>query len=80
MMKDRKMQAVMGVDVNRHMSKKLTFSKELTPSLQTYELHGQGEKKKEKRNYQNQDKQTPHTILQKLPPKTTHLPSSETLN
>ena len=32
------------------------------------------EKKKEKRNDQNQDKQTPHTVLQKLSPKTTHVP------
>ena len=28
----------------------------------------------EKINYQNQDKQTPHTVLQKLSPKTTHVP------
>ena len=29
---------------------------------------------KRKKNYQNLDKQTPHTVLQKLSPKSTHLP------
>ena len=39
--------------------------KELTPHSRTYELRGQGEKK----SIQNQDKQTPHTVRQKLSPK-----------
>ena len=35
-------------------------------------------KKKKKRNDQNQETQTPHTVLQKLSPKTTRVPLSET--
>ena len=53
--------------------KKLTFVKELTRRLWTYELHGQGEKEK-KRNVLNQDKQTPHTVVQKLSPQVLHPP------
>ena len=45
------------------MLEKSTFYKELAPRSRTYELRGQGGKK---RNVQNQDKQTPHTVLQKL--------------
>ena len=33
-------------------------------------------KGKKSLNDQNQDKQTPHTVLQKLSPKTTHVPST----
>ena len=50
-----------------------SFFKELTPRSQTYELRSQGEKKKNK-HIQNQDKQTPHTVLQKLLPKLTPTP------
>ena len=49
------------------MSEKSTFLKKLTPRSRTYELRGQGEKKSK----QNKDKQTPHTVLQKLSPKLT---------
>ena len=48
------------------------FFKELTPRSQTYELRGQ--EKKNKRNVPNQDKQTPHIVLQKLSPKTLRTP------
>ena len=54
------------------VGQKSTFFKELTPHSRTYELRGQGEKKN---SIQNQDKQTPHTVLQKLPPKTIPTPS-----
>ena len=53
------------------MSEKSRYFKELTPSSQTYELNGQGKKKS---STQNQDKQTPHTVLQKLSPKLTPSP------
>ena len=36
--------------------------------------------KEKKRNIQNQDKQTPHTLLQKLPPKALYTPLKSTLN
>ena len=52
------------------VSEKSTFFKELTSHSRTYELRGQGGKK----NLQNQDKQTPHTVLQKLCPKPTPPP------
>ena len=55
---------------NRH------FLKELILRSRTYELRGQGKR----RNVQNQDKQTPHTVLQKLSPKPSRTPLSETLN
>ena len=54
-----------------NMSKKSTVFEDLTPRSRTYELRGQGKKKG---NDQNQDKQTPHTVLQKLSLKTTHVP------
>ena len=53
------------------LTKKSTVFKKLTPRSRTYELRSQGEK-----SYApNQDKQTPHTVLQKLFPKKigTHL-------
>ena len=53
-----------------------TVFKEFTPRSRTYEHRIQGKK----RNDQNQDKQTPHTVLQKLSPKMTHIPLIETLN
>ena len=49
---------------------KIDIFKELTPRSRTYQLRGQ----RKKRNVQNHDKKTPHTILQKLSRKTTHLP------
>ena len=48
---------------------KIDIFKELTQNFRTYELRGQG-----KKNDQNQDKQAPHTILQKLSPKVTYTP------
>ena len=54
-------------------TKKIDIFKELAPRPRTYELHGQGKKK---RNGQNQDKQTPHTVLQKLSPKACTTPLS----
>ena len=48
--------------------KKRNFFKELTPRSWTYELCGQG--KINKSIY----KQTPHTVLQKLPPKAWPVP------
>ena len=36
--------------------------------------------KGEKRNEQNEDKQTPHTVLQKLSPKPTHTPLIKYVN
>ena len=51
------------------MSEKSTFFKELTPLLRTYELCGQG-----KKNVENQDKQTTHTVLQKTISKTDTCP------
>ena len=35
---------------------------------------------KGEKSTQNQDKQTPNTVLQKLSPKLTHTPLNETLN
>ena len=52
------------------LTKKSTFFKELTLRSRTYELRGQGKK----RNVPNQDKQTPHTVLQKISPKTLRTP------
>ena len=52
------------------MSKTSTVFKELTPRSFTYGLRCQ----EKQRNDQNQDKQTPRTVLQKLSPKTTHVP------
>ena len=49
---------------------KIDIFKELTPHSWTYDLRGQGEKK----SIQNQDKQTLHTVLQKLSPKPTRTP------
>ena len=43
--------------------------KELTQSFQTYELRGQAKKKKKKSSNRIKDKQVPHTLLQKLSPK-----------
>ena len=48
---------------------KIDIFKELTPCSWTYELRGQGEKKKT-----TNSRQTPHTVLQKLSPKTTPRP------
>ena len=45
------------------------FFRELTPSSRAYELRSRGGG-----DVQNQDKQTPHTVLQKLSPKPTHTP------
>ena len=42
------------IELRGHVSKKSTFFKELKPRSRTYELRGQGEKKR--RNDQNQDK------------------------
>ena len=50
-----------------HPTEKLKIFKELTPRSRTYEPRGQG---KEKQSiYKIKDKQTPHTVLQKLSPK-----------
>ena len=57
------------VKKKKKKKKKKKFFKELTPRSQTNELCGQGEK-----NVQNQDKQTPHTVLQKLSPKKLGIP------
>ena len=60
-----------------YVEKKSPFFKELTPRSWIYELCGKGKKKKKKKKKkidQNQDKHTPHTVLQKLSPKTTHVP------
>ena len=51
--------------VNGEGNGKIDIFKELTPHSWTYELRGQGIKK----SIQNQNKQTPHTVLQKLSPK-----------
>ena len=59
------------------MEKSAVF-KELTPSFRTYELRGQGVKKKSSNRIK--DKQVPHTVLQKLSPKTMTSPLNKTLN
>ena len=51
---------------------KIDIFKELTPRSRTYELCSQGKEKK--KYYQIQDRQTPHTVLQKLSPKATYTP------
>ena len=56
------------------MEKSAVF-KELTPHSWSYELRGQGKKKLNK----IKDKQTPHTVLQKLSPKTMTSPLNKTL-
>ena len=49
---------------------KSTIFKELTPRSRTYEFCGKGEKS----IYKFKDKQTPHTVLQKLSPKPSPTP------
>ena len=58
------------IELRGWVSEKSTFFKELTPCSRTYELHDQGGKK----SPQNQDKQTSHTVLQKLSSKPTCTP------
>ena len=57
------------------VSKKRTSFKELTPHSWTYELR----KPRGKKELQIQDKQTTHTVLQKLSPKTTPRPLKENI-
>ena len=54
----------------------MSVFEELTPSFRTYELRGQGGKKS---SIRIKDKQTPHTVLQKLSPKTTPPPLNQHL-
>ena len=54
------------------MTEKSTFFKELTPRSRTYELRGQ----RGGSIYKIKDTQTPHTVLQKLPPKAYNTPLS----
>ena len=54
----------LGYPVRGRARKKIDVFKELTPCFRTYELRGQG-----KESIQIQDKQTPHTVLQKPSPK-----------
>ena len=52
--------------------KKIDIFKELTPRLRTFELRGQGKNEEKKQSLEIQDKQTPHTVLQKLTSKNDH--------
>ena len=56
--------------LRREVSVKSKSFKELTPRSRTYELRGQGKKS----SIRFKDKQTPHTVLQKLSPKVTPRP------
>ena len=62
------------------VSEKSTIFKELSPRSRTYELRGKGKKKEKKALIRFKDKQTPHTVLQKLSPKMTLSPLSKALN
>ena len=53
--------------------------KELTQNFRTYELRGQAKKKKKSSN-RIQDKQVPHTLLQKLSPKSLTSPLNKDID
>ena len=75
----QKMAITFPIPVFRGLRECYTVFKELTPRFRTYELRGQGKREGRKRNVPNQDKPTPHTLLQKLSPKMYNTPLSDKL-
>ena len=54
--------------------------KELTRSFRTYDLRGQAKKKTKKKTNRIKDKQVPHTLLQKLSPKSLTSPLNKDID